>query len=131
MLITHTESAGQFAELQSVAKISGKDVVLMAIMRGIFIIEDVFALRAIGTEVSVIVRSVVAEDILHTHLHRVCLGNWRGIVHLQGMLHASSVIIAALITKSVHKRPPVIGHLHDVVSRIIVASVRSTVQLIR
>ena len=131
MLITHTESAGQFAELQSVAKISGKDVVLVTVVRGIFIVKHVFISRTIGTNISVVVRSVVAEDILHAHLHRVCLGYWRGIVHLQGMLHASSVIIAALITKSVHKRQPVIGHLHYVVSRIIVAFVRSTVQLIR
>ena len=88
------------------------------------LVEDIFL-------IAVILRGVVAQDVLQTCFQGMNLCKWRGIVYLEGMLHRTLTAIVILILQALQEVLPTIGGLHIKVICVGLALVRLMLNLIR
>ena len=96
----------------------------MLIVRRMVLVEDVFL-------VAVILRGVVAQDVLQACFQGMNLSEGRGIVYLEGMFHHLLAAVVILILQALQKILPTIGSLHVKVVGVGFALIRLMLNLIR
>ena len=106
MLIARAEPSGELLYLQSVADIGGEDVVPVLVVGAVFTVELIIVLCRFQLFVAVVLRSIVAHDVLHTGFEGVQLAYRSGVVGLESMFGRILRAVVMLVLHSCHEVLP-------------------------